>query len=346
LAATIKDVARLANCSIKTVSRVVNHEPYVTDETRRRVLAAIAELDYAPNISARRLVQRKSYVICILLHQAGFFQPEVLGKIMEISYEGNYDILLQTYFPSFSRSRNKLAQIIAERRIDGLVTTPPCDADPFLNNLLEQSGIPRVHITPFNRTRGIPYVSGEDFMGAYQMTEHLIQLGHRKIAFLTGPRNHRTSIDRLYGFRAALEAAHLPITPPLELDSEYNFPGGYTAAKMLMALPDPPTAIFAGSNEAAMGAIFALQEFKIDVPDQISICGFGDQATAKQIYPGLTAVYYPVEEIVEKAVLMLVDIVEGRQPENRQIILPTQLVIRGSTAAPLEALKSTDQQIK
>lgn len=334
MVATIKDVAKLAECSIKTVSRVVNNEPHVTEQTREKVLDAIEALGYAPNISARRLVQRKSYMICILLHEAGFYQSVVLSKIMEMGYEHDYDILTQTYFPSHSKSRNKLMQLITEHRIDGLVTTPPCDMDDFLAGLLKKSDIPLVQITPFNRATDAAYVSGDDYQGAFLMAEHLVSLGHRRIAFLSGPRNQRTSLDRLFGYRAALEMHQIPQDEELILDSEFNFDGGYTAAKIIMGMKDRPTAIFAGSDEAALGALYALQEMQIDVPQEVSICGFDDLAYSKHTWPGLTTVHHPVDEIVERATGLLLEILSGETPAKKQVVLPSQLVIRGSTGEP------------
>ena len=131
MSVTIRDVAKKAGCSIKTVSRVVNQEAHVTPDLRDRVLAVIDELGYVPNISARRLVQNRSYMICILLHASGVFQSSLISKVLDLGYEGNYDILIQTYYPAFSRSQSKIASLINERRIDGLVTTQPCDSDPY-----------------------------------------------------------------------------------------------------------------------------------------------------------------------------------------------------------------------
>ena len=327
---TIKDVAAYAQCSIKTVSRVVNDESYVAEATRLRVQDAINALGYVPNISARRLVQSKSYVICILLHEAGFYQSAVLSKVMDIGYQLDYDILIQSYFPVHSRSKNKLSGLICERRVDGLVITPPCDVDPFLNELLITSRVPYVQITPLNRTGNIPYVTGDDYQGAYLMTERLILMGHWRIAFLSGPRNHRTSIDRLYGYKAALEMYRVPFDADLVWDSLFNFDGGYNATKLGMAMDNPPTAIFGGSDEAAIGALYALQEMKIPVPQKISVCGFGNLPQSQQTWPGLSTVDYPVEIIVERAVEILLDILANQEPASRQIVLPCQLVMRGS----------------
>jgi len=330
LAVTIKEVAQRVGCSIKTVSRVVNDEPHVKPALKERVLQVINELGYVPNISARQLVQKKSYVICILLHSSGSFQSTVISKVLDLGYEGNYEILIQNYYPSFSNSRDKIAALIQQKRIDGLVTTPPCDSDPFLIELIKSSGIAHVHIAPLQATGGTPYVSAEDYTGAYQMTEYLIHNGHQRIGCLMGLRNHRSSLDRLFGYKAAIEDHNLPFREHYLVDSENNFPGGYNAAKLLMSGSEPPTAIFALSDEAAAGALYALNELKISVPDQVSLVAFGDITHSKEIWPGISAVKYPVEQIVETSVHMLIDLVEGRQPEERQVIFPTTFVHRGS----------------
>jgi len=333
MAVTIKDVAEFANCSIKTVSRVVNHEPYVAEATRKKVQDAIDALGYAPNISARRLVQRKASVIGILLHEAGFYQSAVISKVMDIGYQLDYDILIQSYFPGHTRSKDKLSSLIRERRVDGLVVTPPCDVDPYLSELLTKSNMPYVQITPLDRTPEVPYVTGDDYQGAYLMTERLILLGHWRIAFLSGPRNHRTSIDRLYGYKAALEMYRVPFDEDLVLDSLFNFTGGYNATKIAMTIENLPTAIFGGSDEAAVGALYALQEMKMEVPKQVSVCGFGNLPQAHQTWPGLSTVDHPVEVIVEKAVKMLLDILADREPASKQVVLPCRLVMRGSTGS-------------
>ncbi len=333
--ATIRDVAKLAGCSIKTVSRVINGEPYVTEETRSRVQAAIRTAGYAPNISARRLAQNKSFMICILMYP-GFYQPasEMLARIMDIGYEENYDILIQSYFPAHSRSKQKLVNLIYEHRIDGFVTTPPCDADEFVADLLTTYKVPQVQINPFNRTESIPYVAGDDVHGASMMTEYLISLGHRRISFLTGPRNMRASDDRLAGYLSALEKHNIPSDEQLVRNSEWTFDGGYTLTKQLVENPHPPTAIFAGNDEAAFGAIYAAQELGLHIPRQLSICGYDDVSFSKNIWPGLTTVHQPLEETVEQATRRLIDLLKGKALEKTSIVIPARLVIRGSTAPP------------
>jgi LacI family transcriptional regulator len=330
--ATIKDVARLAGCSIKTVSRVINGEPHVTEELRNRVQAVIRSSGYVPNILARRLVQQRSHMVCILMYP-GFYQPAsaVFSTIMDIGHDEDYDILVQPYFPGNSRSRNKLVNLSAEHRIDGFVTTPPCDADDFVADLLTTYKVPLVQINPIRRVETVPFVAGDDYQGAYAITEYLISLGHRRIAFLMGPRNLRATLDRFYGFRAALDRHQVPHQEELVGNSEFTFDGGYTAARLLLEQETRPTAIFAGNDEAAFGSLFAAQEQGLRIPAQLSVCGYDDLAFSRNIWPGLTTVHQPVEQIVEVATRMLITILKGEQPDRRELIVPPRLVVRGSS---------------
>lgn len=332
MSATIRDVARLAGCSIKTVSRVINGEPYVTEETRARVQAAIRSAGYAPNISARRLAQNKSFMICVLMYP-GFYQPasEMLTRIMDIGYEENYDILIQPYFPSHARSKRKLVSLIYEHRIDGFVTTPPVDADDFVADMLSTYKVPQVQINPYNPDESIPYIAGDDYWGAYHMTHYLLDMGHRSISFFTGPRNMRASTDRLAGYRAALATAGVLYDESLVRGSEWTFDGGYTLTRQLMERDQRPSAIFAGNDEAAFGAIYAAQEMKLRVPEELSICGYDDLALAKNLWPGLTTVHQPAEELLEKGVRLFIDLLKGKNLDNNHLVIQSSLAIRGST---------------
>ncbi len=330
---TIKDVARMAGCSIKTVSRVMNQEPYVTEETRQKVLTAVRAVGYAPNISARRLVQNKAYMLCVLLYP-GFYQPasEMLSRIMDVSYEEDYDILIQPYFPTHARSRKKLVSLIYEHRIDGVVTTPPLDADVFVADMLTTYKVRQVQINPLNRSAEIPYVAGDDLGGAFAMTEYLIRQGRRRIAFLTGPRNMRSQADRFSGYCRALQAHSIPFEDALVRASEWTFDGGLTRARELLDLPPAlrPDAIFASNDEAAYGVIYAAQERALRLPADLAVCGYDDLAFSKNIWPGLTTVHQPSEELVEMATRMLINLVKDQSLAQSAVELPAHLVLRGS----------------
>jgi LacI family transcriptional regulator len=338
MAATIKDVARVSGCSIKTVSRVINAEPHVTDETRARVLAAVRSTGYAPNLAARRLAQQKSFAMCILVYP-GFSQPAsaLLTHLLDLAYEENYDLLLQTYFPTFPKSRQKLADLTGGRRFDGFISTPPCDADGFVADLLATYKVPLVQINPLSREVAGCSVSGDDVLGASLATRHLLTLGHRRVACLMGPRNLRSSFDRLAGFHKTMAAAGLPADPQWVKDSEFTFDGGYTAAQQLLALApaDRPTAIYAASDEAAMGVLFAAHELHVRVPEQLSIVGHDDLPISRSIWPGLTTIHQPAEEMLEQALHLLIGLLKADPALVTHLVLPPRLIVRGSTAFPV-----------
>lgn len=305
----------------------------MSEVTRKKVEAAIRVSGYAPNLSARRLAAQKNSSICLLLYP-GFYQSTstLLPKILDLGDEENYEIVIELYYPTLSQSRQKLAELINERRFDGYVTTPPCEADGFVMDLLSTYKIPLVQVNPLNRSESLPYVAGDDYQGAYKMTEHLIGLGHRRISFLMGPRNMRSSFDRFYGFRAALDAYQVAFDESLVLDSEFTFDGGYWSTKLLIGRgAECPTAIFAGNDEVAMGSIYAAQELGLRIPEDISICGHDDLDISKRVFPGITTVHQPAEALVEQAARLLIAMLKGTTPRQTQILVPSTLVLRNST---------------
>ena len=337
---TIKDVARLAGCSIKTVSRVINNEAHVTEATRTHVQTAIRTSGYSPNLAARRLVQQRSYAVCILIYP-GFMQPTstVLTRLLDLTFEENYDLFLQTYYPPFPRSRRKLSDLVSGRRFDGYISTPPCEADGFIVSLLDTYKIPLVQINPLGSEldeRDNPLVvASEDDIGARLAVNHLLELGHQRIACLKGPKNIRASLNRLSGFFEAMNAAGLEVIPDYVQDSEFTFDGGYTAAQLLMRLPDPPTAIYAASDESAQGALFAAQEASVNIPRELSICGHDDLLSSARTWPGLTTIHQPIEDLLEHALRLLIDILNGNNYSKEPIVLSPRLVVRGSTDKPI-----------
>jgi LacI family transcriptional regulator len=258
----------------------------------------------------------------------------MLAHIMDIGYEENYDIDIQPYYPTHARSRDRLVNAIYERRFDGFVTTPPCDAGGFAADLLNTYKVPLVQVNPLDRSTAIPYVADDDFQGACLLTEHLIGLGHRRIAFLKGPNNMRSSLDRLRGFRHTLDAHRIPINDELVVRSEFTFDGGRHAAKILLKRADPPTAIFAGNDEAALGAIFTAQEMGITIPARLSIGGYDDLMVSKAVWPGLTTVHQPADETIAHAIRMLIAMLQDDPVAEHQVVISPRLVVRSTTAPP------------
>ena len=333
MSATIRVVAKLAGCSIKTVSRVVNNEPNVSVSTRQRVLDAVRNTGYVPNLSARRLVNQKSYSLCIIMYP-GFYNssPTFLSRLLDLGYEENYEILIQNYYPNRSKSQQRVVELVNQRRFDGFISTPPCDSDGFLIDFLSTYKIPVVQVNPLINNQDLMYVSGDDVNGAYQVTKYLISLGHTKIAFFTGPRNLRSSQDRFDGFKAAMDENKIKLNKEYLQDTEYTFDGGSTALRILMNQELPPTAIFAGHDEAALGALFAAREMDIHVPDQLSIAGFEDLPMASQVWPRITTFHQPADDLLYEATRLLISTLKNSPSMAKQITLPGKLVVRNSTS--------------
>lgn len=332
---TIKDVARIAGCSIKTVSRVINNEPYVSDDIRQRVLTAIRSTGYAPNQAARQLVKKRPFAICVLLYP-GFYQPgsTLFSSLLDIGYENNYQTIFQTYYPNKSLSRDRLADLVNQRSYAGYIITPPCDADGFVIDLLATYKIPVVLINPIEPDMGHPYVCGTDYEGARQITRHLIELGHRNIAFLKGPRNMKTSQNRFDGFLDMMRESRIQVDDTQIIESEFTFDGGINAIQLLMQKKNHPTAVFAGNDESAYGVVFGAQRFGLNIPGDLSVAGFEDQIYSGRIFPGLTTYHLPADELLLEAARYLISILSNDSNSTNIRKVNGNLVVRGSTAPP------------
>jgi LacI family transcriptional regulator len=333
MSATIRVVAKLAGCSIKTVSRVVNNEPNVSVSTRQRVLDAIRNTGYVPNLTARRLVNQKSYSLCVIMYP-GFYNssPTFLSRLLDLGYEENYEILIQNYYPNRSKSQQRVVELVNQRRFDGFISTPPCDSDGFLIDFLSTYKIPVVQVNPLINNQDLIFVSGDDVNGAYQLTKYLISLGHTKIACFKGPRNLRSSQDRFSGFISAIEESKISQDEGYIQDTEYTFDGGANALRLLMRQKEPPSAIFAGHDESALGALFTAREMGINVPNQLSIAGFEDLPMASQVWPRMTTYHQPADDLLYEATRLLISCLKNTPCENKQITLTGKLVERNSTS--------------
>ncbi|NPV56071.1 MAG: LacI family DNA-binding transcriptional regulator [Anaerolineae bacterium] len=329
---TIHDVARRADCSIKTVSRVINAQPHVRPALRERVEAAIAATGYAPNLNAQRLVKKRTGALCVLTSTSEYYlAPDVLASAIDLARSSDYDLLLHIDNDQPS-SRKQLASLIAGRRLDGLIITPPCDTNPFLTELLNHHPLPHVFIDPFNRDNASPYVATDDLVGARDLTTHLLDIGHRRIAFLKGNPNLRASVDRLTGYTQALAQRGIPFDPKLAANAMGTFEGGYNAVRLYLSGGTRPTAFFCVNDHAALGVLFALQEMNVRVPRDISVCGFGNHPLGARVFPGLTTVHQPVQEMITAALRLLLSILGGGQPAS-PTLLPSALVLRGSSGS-------------
>jgi LacI family transcriptional regulator len=330
---TIDDVARLAGVSIKTVSRVFNRAPNVRPGTRDNVLAAADTLNYRPNLSARQLASNSTYVVGML-----YDQPKIFDYIAEVQYgalqvcrESGYNLLIN---PCRADSPDLVRELIGlHRQVDGFIILQPLSDQGSLNRLLLDNDIACVRISqrPFD---GFPWISVGDEAAADEMTEHLLQLGHRRIGFIMGHPDHGQSHDRLAGYRRALERHDIGFNDDLVEQGRFDLESGLSCALNLLSSTPRPTAIFASNDAMAMGVLSLAHEMGIEVPHALSVAGFDDSPLAQHAWPALTTVRQPIAEVARLATEELMKGLQGRSEGDSHHCLPAELVLRASTASP------------
>ncbi|MBN1146786.1 MAG: LacI family DNA-binding transcriptional regulator [Anaerolineales bacterium] len=333
--ATIRDVARKAGVGLGTVSRVLNDSPLVSEATRQRVLQVIDELDYVPNPTARRLSLGKTLTIAVI---APFFtRPAVIERLRGIEHtlvESEYDLNIYNV-ETVKRRDICMREVPRRERADGVVilSLPPRDADiPYLAH----ADVPIVLIdanhpslTSLNR------VVVDDVEGGQRVTQHLIDLGHRRIGYvsdlLESPFNFTSSLYRYRGYRRALEAAGIAFRPQYHLQAEHGRYEARMLAMQMLSLPERPTAIFAASDTQALGVLEAAREASLHVPRDLSVVGYDDIEIAE--YLGLTTMRQMLYESGQRGVELLLEALEHELEEPTCELMPTELVIRGTTAS-------------
>ncbi|WGZ31298.1 LacI family DNA-binding transcriptional regulator [Xylella fastidiosa subsp. pauca] len=336
---TIKDIAERADVSLKTVSRVINHESSVMSATRAWVLRAIADLNYEPDPSARNLRSATPCVIGLVYDNPNPYhiiniQNGVLAACREIGFS------LQIY-PCDSTSPllvEELTEWVQRSRQAGLVLTAPMSERPELIAGLIARGIKFVRIIAATEDPcDGPCVYIADRKAAYEITEHLIQLGHQRIGFLWGGAQHRSSGERYAGYEAALKDYGIDLDKRLVVPGDYTFDDGFRGARRLLALRDQPTAIFGSNDEIAAGVLAAARSVGINVPHHLSITGFENSPFASHSSPTLTTASQTTDEIARHAARLLIGQLrmdtcnEQSMPLQNRGFVP-QLVVRASTA--------------
>ena len=328
---SINDVAKAAGVAIKTVSRVLNNEPNVREETRAQVLAAVKRLNYHPSLSARSLASRRSYLIGLVYdNPSANYTIEVQRGALARCREGKFLLLLHEVAGRGDELIKDILAFANRTHLDGLIITPPLSESVELIRALDAEGPPFVRIAPNDVKHKSPYVDIDDEAAAREMTEYLIGLGHRRIAFIIGRPGHHASGERLRGYKAALKAHKLPYAPEYVRQGDFLFDSGLDAARQLLALPKRPTAIFAANDDMAAGVLMAAHEMGVTVPSQLSVAGFDDAAIARTVWPPLTTVLQPTYDLSYRAADLLLQYLEEGGPP-RPARLPHRLICRGST---------------
>lgn len=325
---TIKEVSKLAGVSFKTVSRVLNNEKNVSEATRRRVEQVVAELNFRPSMAARTLAGRKSFQAGLLYdNPSPHYVYHLLGGAQAACAELGYRLLVQPVDARSPGLAHDVAALIDETHLDGLILSPPVTESAALLDELDRRGLPYVRIEPGLRPDHGRSVTIDDASAAREVTAHLLALGHRTIAFVTGPQLHRSSLQRLVGYREALAAHGIAFDPALVVAGDFSFQSGRNAARALLDRPDRPGAIFAGNDDMAAGLLAVAHELNIDVPGTLSIAGFDDSDLAAAVWPPLTTVRQPVAELARAAARLLL----SPEPPVDRITLDYRLIIRAST---------------
>lgn len=325
----IEDVAAAAGVSMKTVSRVLNHEPNVSADTRSRVEAAVAEMRYRPHPSARVLAGRRSYLIALLYdNPSSNYLMEAEQGVLDACLAQHYNLML-TPLAGDGDIVARVEDLVVQSRLDGVVLTPPVTDDETLLAWLDRRDIPYASISPKEQHRRIGVVLDER-SAVREMILHLAALGHRRIAHIQGHPAHGASEWRLAGYRDGLQQAGLPCEAELVVPGMFSYESGFDATNRLLALAHPPTAIVAANDDMAAGAICAICERGLSVPKDISVCGFDDTPIARQIYPALTTVRQPTREMGRLAALELLKAVRNRATGGL-VEVPYALQLRRST---------------
>lgn len=324
---TITDVAQAAGVSVATVSKVINGRHGIAATTSERVNQVIAELGYETSLVARSLRSRRTNVIGILVAEFEPFSAEILKGVSTAITATGYEVLAYsgggaggTDVGWERRSLSRLSGTL----IDGAVLVTPTVVEI-------RDGVPVVAIDPHRGPSGLPTVDSDNFGGAVTATEHLIGLGHRRIAFLAGRPDLESSRLREDGFRSAMADAGLPVDPDLVRVGGYRRESADRPAHELFELPERPTAVFAANDLMAIATIEAARDVGLTVPDDVSVVGFDDVPEAVRVTPALTTVAQPIQQMGAEAIRLLIDLMAGREVPDEHLRLPTHLVERGST---------------
>ena len=330
---TIVEVAAESGVSFGTVSRVINNDPHVKAETRERVQNTMDRLNYVANRQARSLAGGKSNIIGVLVPDLG------TGYIGEITHgidaelaDTNFDLMLFTTHRTAAKEATYVANL-AQNTVDGLLLVLPRNPVEYMGPLTSRK-FPFVLIDHQGTGKDCAAVGATNWQGAFNATEYLIKLGHKRIGFITGSLDLGAAVDRLEGFKTALRTHHIPFDPELVYEGTVDQLDGYTGANKFLNLQVPPTLIFASNDVMAMAAMDAVREKGLRVPEDISILGFDDIPQASQIRPALTTVRQPLKQMGRVATQMLLEILKNPESKMGRIELPTELIIRDSTAKP------------
>jgi len=344
MSVTIKDISKRLGISVSTVSKALNGYPDVSDDTRQRILEMARELDYHPSAAARNLRRGRTDKIGLLVNNPISFLSDYISEIMAgaaLSAE-ELDLNLVLYTIAVTNP-DRLKRICRAREVDGLILIfGPSEA---AIDVLQQKTMPFVVFRRRVTHPEVSFVASDNRDGAYRLTTHLIEQGHRRIGFTTRPELGTVSLDRYAGYRQALDDADIPLAPELIVETAIEPGSGRRAMQSLLDLPEPPTALFAFYDLMAVDALQAAQERNLRVPEDIAIAGFDGLRSSLITTPRLTTVRQPLPEMGKQATVILLNHIESKNLSADQLILPVELLVRDSTTQKTMATSTTADKV-
>ena len=326
---TIADIAREAGVSVPTVSKVLNGKDEVAPDTRDRIERLIEKHRYARR--SRRPSRRAGLVDLVFPTLDSEWDVEIIRGVEEVAHQARMGTVVSAIHGHGAMARDWLDNL-STRRSDGVILAVS-DLTPQQTDRVRSLGMPIVAIDPTGGTPAdIPSVGATNWQGALTATEHLIALGHREVAFVGGPDRLQCSQAREDGFRSAMRVAGLPVRPELVHTGDFSHEAGQQVMAALLGLAVPPTAVFAGNDQQALGACQAVRERGLRIPEDVSVIGFDDLPVARWTYPPLTTIRQPIAELAAQAMRMLLRYLETGGFGTQRVELATELVVRSSTA--------------
>jgi LacI family transcriptional regulator len=336
-APTIADVAAYAGFAPMTVSRVINGEANVREETRAAVQAAIAKLKYSPNLAARSLAGADQVRIGMLYSNpsAAFMSEFLVGSLVQ-ARRSHVQLVVEKC--DADQHEDAVVRELLATGVDGIILPPPLCDSKKIHTIIAQAGAIAVAVASASPLAGYLAVHIDDRAGAMAMTRHLLSLGHTRIGFITGNPDQTASARRLAGYKAAMAEAKISIDRSLIRRGLFTYRSGLKAAEQLLSLASPPTAIFASNDDMGAATIAVAHRRHVDVPSGLTVCGFDDTELSRSIWPELTTIRQPIASMASAAVSVLLDKIkarrEGRNAQYEHTLLDFVLVRRNSDGPP------------
>jgi len=322
-----------------TVSRVINGEKNVKESTREAVMAAVEKLNYSPNLAARSLAGSEQIRIGLIYSNpsAAYLSRFLLGSL-EQARVNQVQLIIEKCDFDERDEETALRELIATG-VDGIVISPPlCDSERLLS-MLVAANVLAVAVANWEIPHNLAVVRIDDRAAACEMTQHLLSLGHRRIGFIIGTPEHKASEQRLLGFRDAIAAAGIELDDSLVVQGAFSYRSGLATTEQLLDLSERPTAIFAGNDDMAAAAVAIAHRRHLNVPEDLTVCGFDDTDFAQSIWPELTTIHQPIAAMARAAIDVLIENIRsqraGRAVPKREVLLDYTLVKRYSDAPPL-----------